>query len=637
MGKRITFFSLICLVAVGVSAQQTKIDSLELVLKNIKSNTDKVNVLCKLSENYLLHQPSKAKHYAEEALSLAIEIDYPIGEILALNHLGDYEFRQGNYAQSIQFASKSLHQAEAINDSASIAKSYRVLGNTNNYGLKRYDSALAYQLKAFKIYQLRKDYEMIAATCGSITWIYATTNQHLDEAHKLARLGVHLSDSLNNYQYLSYNYNSEGLIYQQENQLDSALKYFDLSIIEAQKVNDKAVIAFNKRLKASIFLKRNELEKALALYHTSLAESRKLNFREVVKNSYDGLSQSYAAMGNYSMAYKYSTLFNQLRDSLLNAEITQKALLIELEYEETKSKLKIRELQFSNEQAKKEKIIVLLSFGIALAFSIIIIFLITRNNQQRAKTNQLLNVKNLKIAEQNDVLVKVNATKDKLFSILGHDLRSPLNSLKGILGMVARKEVTGDEFISFVPNLNQQVIGITETLDNLLRWSQSQQQGWVSTITTIKLCSLISKCEMLFKEVANQKNISIINQVNPNETVVGDENQIELVFRNLIHNAIKFTRRGGSITIRTRHEENFVLIKVMDTGIGMTEDQMKHLFDLSKTGNTVGTQGEQGTGLGLHLCHEMAKENGGKIEVTSAIGEGTTFLVYLKSKLPSPL
>ncbi len=633
MGKRFIFFVILSILGLSAVAQKNKINSLESTLAKAQSTIQKIDILCKLADHYLAYQPSKAKHYAEEALSLSIETDYEKGEILALSHLSDYEFRQGNYAQAIQLASKSLRQAEAINDSTLMAMAYRVLGNTNNFGLKRYDSALVYQLKAFKIHKHRKDYEKMASICGSITWIYATTNQHLEEAHRLADLGIHLSDSLNNTKFLSYNYNSKGMIYMQEHKLDSALKYLDLSIDFAQENNDNAVTAFNKRLKASIYLEQNNTQKALDLFHAALAESRAINLREVMKNSYDGLAKGYAATNNYPLAYKYSTLFNQLQDSLLNAEITQTALLSELEFEETKNKAKIKELQNSNERAKKDQLIYTLLFVTALAFLVTVILLIMRNNRQRARTNLMLHGKNEQIAEQNEVLVRVNATKDKLFSILGHDMRSPLASLKGMLDLVVRKQLSSEEFMNFAPKLNQQVTSITETLENLLRWSQSQQKGWVSSITIINLHLLLEKCTALFFEMAHEKKITIINTVGPDENIAGDKNQIELIFRNLIHNAIKFTNLGGSVTISTKQKESFTVIHVADTGIGMSETQLKQLFTLNNTSNTRGTQGEQGTGLGLHLCFEMVRENGGMIEVTSTLLEGTTFHVYLKSQM----
>ena len=631
MGKRSIFFVLL-LSSAFAFAQQSKIDSLEQLLTKGQSANQKIDLLCDLADHYLAYQPSKAKHYAEEALSLSIETDYVKGEILALSHLSDYEFRQGNYAQAIQLASKSLHQAEAIKDSTLMAMAYRVLGNTNNFGLKRYDSALVYQLKAFRIHEQRKDYTKMAAICGSITWIYATTNQHLDEAHRLVNLGIHLSDSLRNTKFLSYNYNSKGLIFMQEHQLDSALKYFDLSILWALENKDWAVIAFNKELKASIYFEQNKIQEANDLFHIALKESRAINLREVVKNSYAGLAKSYAAIQNYPMAYKYSTLFNELQDSLLNAEITQKALLSELESEEMRSQAKISELQVSNAQAKKEKIIVILSFGITLAFSISIIFLVARNSQQRARTNKLLHEKNKQIEEQNLKLTEVNQTKDKLFSILGHDMRSPMASLKGMLDMVAYKQISSEEFMNFAPKLNQQVTAISETLENLLKWSQSQQQGWVTTLAPIYIHPLIAKCTTLFSEIVQEKKLTLINQVEQGIIVHGDENQLELVFRNLIHNAIKFTNMGGSITVNSQGEGDFVMIRVTDNGIGMSDDQVKQLFTLTSTSNTRGTQGEQGTGLGLHLCFEMVKENGGKIEVSSRLHEGTKFCVYLKTK-----
>ena len=618
------------LSAYAAFCQQNVIDSLENLLVTTEANVIRVNILCDLADKYLLHEPLKAKFYAEEALKLSKDINYPEGEILAQIHLGDYEFRQGKYAKAIEVTSKSLHQAESINNSLLMSLAYRVLGNVNNIGLKRYDSALHYQLKAFKIHQRQKDYKGMASVCGSITWIYAMTNQNLEEAHHLANLGIHLSDSLNHPQYLSYNYNSKGLIYMQENKLDSALKYIDLSIEVAKETKDKAVIAFNKRIKADIYLLQRNFNRAIVLFNEALTESRQLGIREVVKKSYEGLAKCYEGLGNYAQAYKYNLLFNELKDSLLNIEITQKALITELEFEEAKREAKITELELANEQERREKIIYIILFGIGLALMLTIVILITRNNRHRIKTNQLLQEKNLKIAEQNLKLQEANETKDKLFSIIGHDLRSPLISLKSMLGLVVHDEVSDQEFKTFAPKLNKQVIGISEMLENLLQWSRSQLKGWNRTTTKIKLNQLINDCIRLFPDLAREKDLIIVNELNPTFKVLGDIDQIQLIFRNVIHNAIKFTTSGGQVKINGEMETNFIKVNVSDNGVGMDKEKLESLFSENNTVTSHGTEGERGTGLGLHLCLEMIEQNGGRIEVTSEVGVGTTFHIFLR-------
>jgi signal transduction histidine kinase len=140
---------------------------------------------------------------------------------------------------------------------------------------------------------------------------------------------------------------------------------------------------------------------------------------------------------------------------------------------------------------------------------------------------------------------------------------------------------------------------------------------------------------VLFSEAAKIKSIKLTNEVSDTELVFAEVNQIELIIRNLIHNALKFTSEGGSIRISAHHINIFVEVRVTDTGMGMSTEQVSHLFQQTETHTTRGTQGERGTGLGLLLCKEMVNNNGGKISVTSEVGKGSTFHVFLKTSSTS--
>ena len=612
-------------------AQPGSIDSLERVLNSSQNDTSRVLILNDLSFKYLAYQPKQAKQYAEEALALSKNLHYLYGEIVALNRLGENEFRQSNYAIAVDYVTQSLKLAEQLADSACMAMAYRVLGNIYTFGFKQYDVALQYQLNALYIYEKKKDKRNMASFYGNITWIYASLNQNLEEAHRLANKGVHLADSLGDNQLLSYNYNSKGLIFMQEGKLDSALKYLDLSIRVAKEINDNAVIAYDKSIMGNVYLLQRNFKKAIELFDASSIESQKINQREVLKESYQGLAKAYDGLGNYPKAYKNYILYTQLKDSLVNWATTQKTLITKMKFEEEKRDEKINKLELANRQAQQEQMV----FGILAAVIFIsmvsVLILVVRNNRQRKETTRLLKEKNTEIAAQNKKLQEVNDIKDKFFSIISHDLRSPLSSLKGLLGLVIRNEISENEFKSFAAKLHHLVVGTNETLENLLQWSHSQMVGWTYAPAIIKLQPLIEKCTVLFSEAAKIKSIKLTNEVSDTELVFAEVNQIELIIRNLIHNALKFTSEGGSIRITANRSTDFVEVCVVDTGMGMSNEQVSHLFQQTETHTTRGTQGERGTGLGLLLCKEMVNNNGGKISVTSEVGKGTTFHVFLKT------
>ena len=615
-----------------VLAQQVTIDNLQRRLKSLPSDTNRVEILNWLSFKYLPSQPSRSKQYALEALSLSKALHFSKGEIVALNRLGENEFRESNYANAVEYVTQSLKLAELQHDTINIAMAYRVLGNTLTFGFKQYDKALQYQLRVLKIYQKKKDMRNIAAAYGNITWIYASTNQNLIEAHRLADLGAHIADSLGDKQLLSYNYNSKGLIFLQGGKSDSAIKYLDMSIHEAETINDKAVIAYDKSIEGNAYLRLHNPKKAIELFRMAGEESKKLNLREVLKESYRGLALGYNELRDFQLAFKNQALYTNLKDSLLNWETTQKALVTRLHFEEEKQEAKIVELELANRHVLNENILHTMLFAIVLVFMIAVIILIVLNSRQRAKRNVLLKDKNEEIAEQNKKLQEANDIKDKIFSIIGHDMRSPLVSLMGLLSMVMRNEVTDSEFKTFAPKLHHLVTGTNETLENLLQWANAQMGGWSQTRSTLVLHHHVSRCISLFAEAAKVKEISVTNHIDERDQVVADPNQLELIVRNLVHNAIKFSTSGGSISITSYRTGEFVELRVTDNGTGIPADYVENLFSRQNTKTSRGTQGERGTGLGLILCKEMVENNGGKIFVTSEEGKGSTFHVLLKAE-----
>jgi signal transduction histidine kinase len=254
-----------------------------------------------------------------------------------------------------------------------------------------------------------------------------------------------------------------------------------------------------------------------------------------------------------------------------------------------------------------------------------ILLLVYKNNRVKQKLNNLLNQKREIIEHKNQELEEANNTKDKLFSIIGHDLRSPLASLKSLLGLVTDGTVSIDELLTLLPSLYKNVESIYDTLENLLQWSYSQMNGIQTNPSVFNIAQLIEKNMTLFTEAAKNKRINLQTNVNEAIWVKADEQQILLVLRNLINNAIKFTNQGGEVTIFVSLVKDFLIVSIIDNGVGMSRETQKQLFLLSNSLTTRGTQGEKGSGLGLKLCKEMVENNGGEIWVESEPHKGSKF------------
>jgi len=233
------------------------------------------------------------------------------------------------------------------------------------------------------------------------------------------------------------------------------------------------------------------------------------------------------------------------------------------------------------------------------------------------------------IVAQNTQLDKLNVVKDKIFSIIAHDLRSPFNSLIAILNFLESGNFGQDKLNRYLPQLKTIVNTTLRTLDNLLHWARLQMEGVEMTPEVFDLSKILIDKLILFSKAASEKEITLVNEFEPEIYVHADINHVRLILRNLINNAVKFTEPNGKIFISSKIRNNLVEISVRDTGIGITQENQKRLFKPDEHFTTYGTSREKGTGLGLILCKEFVEKNGGKIWVISKTGSGTTFTFSL--------
>lgn len=249
---------------------------------------------------------------------------------------------------------------------------------------------------------------------------------------------------------------------------------------------------------------------------------------------------------------------------------------------------------------------------------------IRKQNKELIKLNASLEEQ---VIERTEELRKANAAKDKFFSIIAHDLRSPFNALLGLSeAMLDNWQGIPDESkIEFVQDINKASKSTYNLLQNLLEWSRSQTGKVIVESSVFSPVLVVNDNLEVLKQHAHSKKINIKNEVNPEIKCFADKNMISTVFRNLISNAIKFTHENGTITITSSSENNHHTFCITDDGIGMDEETKNGLFNLSSKTQRFGTSHESGTGLGLHLCKEFVEKNKGQLSVSSKENEGSTF------------
>lgn len=237
----------------------------------------------------------------------------------------------------------------------------------------------------------------------------------------------------------------------------------------------------------------------------------------------------------------------------------------------------------------------------------------------------------IKLKETENELKKRNQEKDRFFSIIAHDLKNPLSGFMGLTEMVMEKidNFKQDELKHYIEIMNSSASQLYKLLANLLEWARLQMGNVKFEPTYNNLSELVDKVFYLLKGNTEKKSIKVENNISENLGFVFDLNMLESVLRNLISNAVKFTKPEGSISVSAKTEDGNVIISVKDTGIGMPDKLKNKIFKLSEIVSRRGTNGEESTGLGLILCKDLVERNNGKIWFESEIETGTTFYISL--------
>ncbi len=237
------------------------------------------------------------------------------------------------------------------------------------------------------------------------------------------------------------------------------------------------------------------------------------------------------------------------------------------------------------------------------------------------------------IIEQAEQIRKVNQTRDLMYSIISHDIRSPFASISMMVSMLAEGYLDAgtEEFDEIIQNLNNSTKETYDLLDNLLQWTRTQTGNIESNLELLDLGEITNNAVSLISKRSELKGVEVRSKVPVGLSAHADKNMVSGVIRNLLSNAVKFTEEGGSIEVTGSTDGARTLLQVTDTGVGMSAEQLSKLFRKDTFHTTPGTQNEKGSGLGLHLVKDFTERNGGEVKVESEPGKGTTFSLWFRT------
>ncbi|HZY79340.1 MAG TPA: tetratricopeptide repeat-containing sensor histidine kinase [Cyclobacteriaceae bacterium] len=453
---------------------------------------------------------------------------------------------------------------------------------------------------------------------------------NFDVAEKDFRNAYNIAVSTKDTAWIAILVGNIGSIHAREGHYDSALYYYKRNLNLVRKTTE-----FENEIEtyihlARIYLDKNSLNNAFAYLDTAVnfINKRKISFNDYF-NPMDDVNRLYALAwahrGDYKKAFDYYSRFHEVaeekQDRLNGRSLKQLQLSYNFEQKQHELDLLKQINQANMATIKQQQYLEIASVFIIGLLSVLAI-VTYQTSRQRKKMNRTLEQTNIE-------LERLNKLKNKLFSVISHDLRTPLGNLQSILGLYQTGDLDANSVASVAGKLGQQVKASGHVLENLLEWAKSELHESKNTPANIVLREKVEKVLLQFDTDLRSKNIIAKNEVPEEIRIWADRAQMQIILRNLLVNSIKFTGENGVISIAATSDDTNVRITVKDNGVGMTPEQLSKLFHSDQLVTTLGTNKEKGSGIGLLITKELVMNNGGTIEAQSSKGMGATFIITL--------
>jgi signal transduction histidine kinase len=606
-------------------------DSLIRVALAAPFDTSRVILLNKAAFSLRETDSNLALTYAEQARLLADSIDFTRGLGPVLSNIGWIYYRKGFFTKALDYSTQSLKLSQEINDKKEIAQVLNNIGAIN-FEKKLFVLAIVNFKSAYALAKEMDGHVTMSRSLNNVAFCFLRLRQLDSSRHYInLSIAVQMKDNFQS----GISYRTLGDISFEEGKYSVSLRNYQTCLTGAENQNNNFLRASTLFRIGKVYLKLNDIDQALNYFNQNLALTKKFDYNSERESTLKLMADAFAARNNFSQAFDLQRQYITLHDSLLDQKNGEQINLIQTQFDldlkNTQIELLTKKSGLKEQEIKTQRIWIYVAIG-GLILLLAIVAIMIRTNRNSRKLNQMLAEKNNLINEQTAQLIALNSTKDKLFSIIGHDLRSPLNSLSGLLTLLGNDSMTQEEFVEFSKKLKTNIDFVSSDIENLLSWAQTQQQGLSASIGEVSISKAVQEKIDLHNEAIKAKDIRIINEVDQSLIAVADKNHIGLVLRNLIGNAIKFNNRSGQVILRSALKAGMIELSVTDTGTGMTAEEIKKLFKPGQHFSKPGTNNEKGIGLGLLLVKEFVELNHGKIWVESDLGQGSTFTFSLKAK-----
>jgi signal transduction histidine kinase len=621
--KRSVFVAYALMLSCCCFAQSNKeLDSLLKTIDAGKEDSMQARNLYRVARYYIDNNPSKTLEYGERAATLTHKLKSNtqlLGDIYAL--MGLAHLRRNDFDKSLDDYLQCAMLYESINDKSRLFEAYMSIGKVFFWN-KSFAKSNEYYDKAAVIAAKLKDSSLISGLLAQRAMIHAEQG-NLDTALYYFEAGKAILEKTKDSSGLTKAISNIGIIYLMKNDPLRALGYFYTVLHtydSAATLLDYAAIYNNI---AAAEAKAGHYAKAEEAFDKSNSYAIKDNIPYIQMENYRNMSDMYARRKDYRLQSIYLEKYYHLKDSIFSIDNKNQLTQLEADYQlEKKNASLVREqaATVKNRSQRNTFIIIAVAAVLLLATSLFFYY-------RMQYKNRVLQQKNEQINTQKDQLHTLNQVKDRLFSVISHDLRQPLVTLKTYLSLSSNSSLPEEKKEQYRQQTQQAVNQTSDMLDNLLVWGNMQIKNSKPSISMTDLAECIDNVISDVALQSQQKKISIRKRVLITSTM-SNAYILQIALRNIISNAIKYSNPDGIIEITTAQPDDKVYISVKDHGIGMDPQKIRKIL-FNEIESTPGTQGEKGSGMGLFLVKELLEKINGTLKIESVPGKETCFMIVL--------
>ena len=665
-------------------SQTNEIDSLTIQLAYQKQDSSKVKTSIKLVKALYNHKDyKKAILYIDQTEKLSIQLDYTkgiadanyykaliysqrddyfnaidhftkarasyqnlddaLGVAQVNNNIGLIEIRRGNYVTGLKLSLSALQIFEEQHLSTELSIAYNNLAEAY-YNTHQIDEALEFNFKALAVREQLRDSSGIKVSTKNIAELYSERREHRRAIEFYEKL-LAIIDTEKDQKLKGDILPKIGAEYLRFNAFDKAAEYLAEGLkFNRDLKNDDGVLSALNTL-ANLNLKQNNMRLAeMQLNEAYALAQRSDNKLELLKN-YRLQKELDSTKGAFQSAFQWQSQYYKLKSELdknVAPQIPERIIGLNADNLLDPNKPQIQEqIDAINKSQEQNKNLKFYLYGLIAALIVALTFLIITFSKRKNDLklvddykyqNEQIRLKNENISKQIADLEEINNVKDRLFSIVSHDLKDSISSIKGFIDLLREEGISQEEFYELIPELSENADNASLLLFNLLNWSKTQLQNLEPNPELFNIQDVFKTKMALIEQKVEQKRIVLIDE-SQRELIYADKSMIEIVIQNLLTNAVKFSRTGDMITISNKKQNGNTLICIEDTGVGIAKENLDKLFK-SNAFTTIGTKNEKGTGLGLSICKELVELNKGRIWVESTVNVGTKFYVELPKDRP---